>query len=141
MADRTKASRLATVTKMQIRRICWLESNGAAATPPVAAKAPPSGAGSGVYDARSGLHFPQGFIIFRTYKGQDYRATASDGEWHLEGHLPSYPTLSALSSAIGAKTENAWLGWRFIANDGQAKFVAVLREGEQMPKHPEPRLI
>lgn len=117
-----------------------------AASPPPAAAAtvtrvPPTGAGSGVYDARSGLHFPQGFTIFRTYKGQDYKAAAIDGAWHLEGHLQPYVTLSALSSAIGAKTENAWLGWRFMANDGQAKFVAVLREGEQMPKHPEPRLI
>jgi hypothetical protein len=81
----------------------------------------------GYIDPRFGVRFPQGFKIFRTYKGSDYKATASNGRWDLEGHLTPFESLAALSAFIGAKTENAWMGWRFIDEAGEAHFVDDLR--------------
>jgi hypothetical protein len=90
----------------------------------------------GFIDKRFGIKFPQGLRIFRTYKGQDYRATASNGRWDLEGHMVAFDSLNALSAAVGAKTENAWFGWRYIGEDGLAHFVDELRQ----PKGVKPRV-
>jgi hypothetical protein len=81
----------------------------------------------GFFDVRSGVRFPQGFRIYRTFKGEDYTATASDGQWSLSGHLTPYDSVAALSAAIGAPTENAWFGWRYDGKDGKPQFINELR--------------
>ena len=82
----------------------------------------------GFLDARFGVRFKQGFKIFRTYKGKDYSAVASGGRWHLEGDLRPHESLAALSAAIGAGTENAWFGWRYInPATNKAEFISALR--------------
>lgn len=80
----------------------------------------------GFVDSRFGVRFPENFEIFRNYKGTDYRARASGGKWHLDGHNQLFESLSALSSAIGAQTENAWLGWKYI-DDGKIRAIANMR--------------
>lgn len=107
-----------------LRRLLTLHHKSAAIQPTIQA---PMESTPGFTDSRSGTVFPQGFKIFRTYKGKRYSATASQGKWDLEGHLIAYGSLSALSAAVGAKTENAWLGWKF-ERDGVARLINELRD-------------
>lgn len=88
----------------------------------------PSGLPDGFIDGRSGVKFPQGFQVFRVYKGQRYSARASNGKWDLEGHAKPYDSLAALSVAIGAKTESAWSNWRYMAKDGMPHIISDLRD-------------
>jgi hypothetical protein len=108
-------------------RILRVQGEPAAALVPFQTYYPNPNEQTGFIDSRFGVRFPQGFKIFRTYKGQDYRATASNGRWDLEGHVTPYESLAALSAAVGAKTENAWTGWRYMDEKGQAHFVDELR--------------
>ena len=52
----------------------------------------------GVYDARNGVHFPEGFEIFRNYKRREYKATARRGFWVREDTGERYSTLNRLNS-------------------------------------------
>src|SRR3954468_24687999 len=47
----------------------------------------------GFIDRRFGVIFPEGFQIFRNYKGKEYFATATDGSWRLDGHPSGYSSL------------------------------------------------
>ncbi len=86
-------------------------------------------AGEGVQDARNGVAFPEGFEIFRIYRGTQYRAVARDGEWLLMNDGQKYASVNALSSALGA-IENAWMGWRYKDPAGRILLINALR-----PKH------
>jgi hypothetical protein len=83
---------------------------------------------SGVMDRRFGVHFPEGFEIFRNYLGRDYRARASTGNWRLIGSNLRYPSLNELSRGIGAKVENAWMNWFYLDPSGQKRPVSSLRD-------------
>ena len=83
---------------------------------------------AGFRDLRYGVHFPQGFEIFRVYKGQEYRARATDGAWLLLNDGGHYETLNSLSQAVIDGNENAWMNWYFLAPDGQRKRIAKLRD-------------
>jgi hypothetical protein len=82
----------------------------------------------GFVDQRFGVYFKPGFCVFRTYKGQNHRASVIKGKWYLDQDPTAYTSLSALSAAIGAHTENAWVGWRYIAEDGKQHLISDLRD-------------
>ena len=84
--------------------------------------------GSGFRDRRYDVHFSEGFEIFRTYLGKDYRARATNGTWLLLNDGNRYDSLNELSRAIGAKTENAWFNWFFLAPGGEPKRVSDMRD-------------
>lgn len=81
----------------------------------------------GVRDARHGVDFDDGFLIFRSYLGTRYEATAGSGVWQFKNDQRSHPSLNALSKAIGAKTENAWRNWYFKDEIGTTRPVSDLR--------------
>ncbi len=83
--------------------------------------------GKGFRDDRYGVEFPEGFEIFRTYKGREYRATVKDGLWYRADINRVVASLNALSAQIGARTENAWMGWHY--KDGErTRPIADLRD-------------
>jgi hypothetical protein len=84
--------------------------------------------GVGFRDSRYGVEFPEGFEIFRTYLGKDYRARATAGCWMLLESGDLYPSLNELSRAIGAKTENAWVNWFYVDPNGDRVPVSTLRD-------------
>lgn len=89
---------------------------------------PPANSGGGVLDARSGVHFPEGFRIFRRYKGSEFTAVANGGQWRREDTGARYPTLNQLNSSIAAGTENVWNGnWKFKDRDSAIKSIDTLR--------------
>ncbi|CAN0511348.1 unnamed protein product, partial [Discosporangium mesarthrocarpum] len=86
----------------------------------------------GLRDRRFGVYFPEGFQIERTYRGQMYRAYIDKAHWCIEGISGQFSTLNELSRAIGTKTENAWVNWFFINEDGDRKPVSVLRDPKKI---------
>ena len=97
------------------------------ARPEPAASAAPV-AGGGVIDGRSGVHFPEGFRIFRRYKGGDFAAVATAGQWRREDTGKLYPTLNQLNGSIAAGAENVWNGnWKFQDTDSLIKPIGALR--------------
>jgi len=80
----------------------------------------------GYRDNRYGVEFPEGFGIFRTFKGQIRKAVAQDGGWMADNNRFA-SSLNMLSKHIGAPTENAWLGWQY--RDGErVRPIADLRD-------------
>ena len=83
--------------------------------------------GVGFRDARYGVEFPQGFEIFRVFKGKQYRAVADSGIWRQPDANRVARSLNVLSAQVGAPTENAWLGWHYL--DGKKERpIADLRD-------------
>jgi hypothetical protein len=89
----------------------------------------------GFRDPRFGIELAEGFEIFRTYLGTDYRATAKDGGWVLAHTGKSYPSFNQLSRAIGAKIENAWNNWYYAGADGKRQLITTLRQGDDSRSH------
>lgn len=82
----------------------------------------------GVYDSRNGVHFPRGFVAFRTYKRREYEAIAQDGAWLRKDTGDLYPTLNQLNASIAAGAENIWNGnWKYRAEDGAIRSINDLR--------------
>lgn len=81
----------------------------------------------GFRDSRFDISFPEGFEIFRTYKGTEFRAKATGSQWHLINTGASYNTLNQLSRATSGNIENAWRNWYFMGSDGQRHLVEGLR--------------
>lgn len=81
----------------------------------------------GFKDARFNVEFPEGFVIFRSYKGTQYRATAKNGELILENNQTTYASLNKLSRAVSGNVENAWRNWYFTGRDGQRHLIEGLR--------------
>lgn len=89
----------------------------------------PTQKSDGVYDTRNGVHFPEGFRIFRNYKRREYAAEARAGNWIREDTGSSYPTLNQLNSSIVAGMENVWNGnWKYRSSDGAIRSIAELRD-------------
>lgn len=85
---------------------------------------------SGFSDPRFGIELPEGFEIFRVYKGKEFRARAKDGKWELQGTGKSYPSLNQLSKkGVGTDTENAWQNWYYAGPDGKRVLISALRKG------------
>ena len=81
----------------------------------------------GFSDPRFGIDLPEGFEIFRTYKGTEYRARAIDGQWMLTNTGEKYPSLNQLSRATSGNVENAWNNWYYTGRDGKRRLVNELR--------------
>jgi len=81
----------------------------------------------GFRDSRYGIELADGFEIFRTYKGREYRAKATSGSWLLMNTGDLHPSVNQLSQAIGVKIENAWNNWWFRGPDGKRRRVDELR--------------
>lgn len=77
--------------------------------------------------ARFDIELPEGFEIFRTYKGTEYRANAIDGKWRLASTGKDFDTLNQLSRATSGNIENAWRNWNFRGKDGKTYKIEGLR--------------
>jgi hypothetical protein len=86
----------------------------------------------GIFDAKYGVTFREGFETFRTYLGSEYVAKVSNGRWLLSSDNKTYRSLNELSNAIGAKTENAWANWCFRNAHGERQVVSELRDPDQI---------
>lgn len=84
----------------------------------------------GFRDPRFGIELPEGFEIFRTYLGVEYRAKATGGKWQLKNTGILYPSLNQLSRAIGTSNENAWYNWYYLGSDGKRHLVTALRKND-----------
>ena len=82
----------------------------------------------GFRDTRYGVEVPEGFEIFRTYLGEDYRAKATGGRWLLTSTGDTYASLNELSRAIGATNENAWVNWFWRDPKGERVAIGTLRD-------------
>ena len=82
----------------------------------------------GVRDARNNVHFPRGFVAFRTYKRREYEAIAQDGAWLRKDTGDLYQTLNQLNVSIAAGAENIWNGnWKYRTEDGSIRSINDLR--------------
>jgi hypothetical protein len=81
----------------------------------------------GFRDSRFDITLPEGFEIFRNYKGTEYRAKAIAGRWVRQDTGASYPTVNQLSLATSGNTENAWRNWYFTGSDEQRHLIEKLR--------------
>src|SRR5438067_949202 len=77
----------------------------------------------GFSDPRFGIELPEGFEIFRVYKGTEFRAKAVDGKWLLMSTGEMYPSLNQLSRATSGNTENAWNNWYYLDKSGKRQLV------------------
>jgi hypothetical protein len=92
----------------------------------------PAPSGSGYIDERFGVSLPQGFRIFRNYKGRDYAAVAENGRWRREDNGERYSSLNGLSRSVGARTENAWRAWLYADDTGPPRSIGSLRNSERV---------
>ena len=84
--------------------------------------------GAGVVDRRNGVTFPEGFQIFRFYKGREYVAEAHGGSWRRSDDGSQFSTLNQLNHSIALGAENVWNGnWKYRTDDGSIKSIATLR--------------
>lgn len=81
----------------------------------------------GYKDPRFNVEMPEGFEIFRVYKGIEYRAKATQGQFELASTGQRYRSLNQLSKAVSGNIENAWRNWYFIGRDGKRHLVEGLR--------------
>jgi len=81
----------------------------------------------GFNDPRFDLILPEGFEIFRNYKGTEFRARATAGRWQLLNDEQFYPSLNQLSRATSGNIENAWRNWYFTGRDGKRYLIERLR--------------
>jgi hypothetical protein len=88
----------------------------------------------GFYAKRYDVRFADGFEIFRTFKGSDYRAKATHGAWLLLSSGERYQSLSDLSRAVGAKIENVWMNWFYSDNAGQRRPIADKRDQSKVSR-------
>jgi len=108
-----------------LRRILRVAEDAPATPEPIAS---PGANGVGLRDERNGINFPEGFEIYRNYKGTTYRARATGGKWLLLIDNCQYASLHKLSSAVVNGPENAWWAWRFQQPDGREGPIANLRD-------------
>lgn len=99
--------------------------------------------GPGFIDATYGIPFPEGFEIFRTYKGRPYAARVAGGRWILDDGIGggmagggAYDSLNQLSQAVIDGNENAWMFWFFVGPDGTKRRISELRDPARVQKRP-----
>jgi hypothetical protein len=88
----------------------------------------------GFRDPRYGVLFPEGFTIFRSYRGKNYSARVFNGKWVMPDREVQYDSLNSLNKAIGAGTENAWFSWNYVDSRGRRKKIGELRNPEEVRK-------
>lgn len=93
-----------------------------------------SAGGPGFTDQRYGIHFPEGFEIFRTYLGRDYSARVANGSWVLQGTGEAASSLNQLSALVGPQQENAWKNWKYRTASGVILHIAALRNPAQIQR-------
>ena len=82
----------------------------------------------GVYDGQNGVHFLEGFELFRNYKRREYKAIARRGVWIREDTGKQFSTLNQLNQSIVSGNENVWGGnWKYRTADGSFKPIDKLR--------------
>jgi hypothetical protein len=81
----------------------------------------------GFRETRFDITFPDGFEIYRRYKGTEYRARASGGLWRLDANGHAYGSINQLSRATSGNVENAWRNWNFTGKDGKSYKIEKLR--------------
>lgn len=124
-ADRSEEDVLRRVLSQRVKAIHATSQQTALPFP--AASAGPQQAG-GLYDRRSGVRFPEGFRIYRNYKGHDHEAKVVNGAWRLDEWPTAFDSLSKLNHQIGAKTENVWVSWNYDDERGVARKITELRD-------------
>jgi hypothetical protein len=77
-------------------------------------------------DPRHGVELKEGQQIFRTYKGKEYRATATDGYLIRMDNGVKCNSLNQLSRTIHDNVENAWNDWCVALKDGQRQLITGL---------------
>jgi hypothetical protein len=82
----------------------------------------------GYVDDRFGIQLPEGFEIFRIYKGREFRACATHGRWLLLNDNQTYPSLNKLSWAVVQGNENTWHNWKYKDLNGRENFIHALRD-------------
>lgn len=87
----------------------------------------------GFWDRRHGVHFPEGFEIFRIYKGQKFSAFARGGLWELPDGR-KLGSLNELSRTVISGIENAWANWNYRDEAGIARKVSELRNPSEVSK-------
>ena len=100
---------------------------GSRADIPAQSTAPAPGT-QGFSEPKHKLDLPEGFEIFRKFKGTLHHAHASRGGWKLAGQDALFSSLSELSTAVGAAAENAWRGWSCRRPDGSVVTIGELRD-------------
>jgi hypothetical protein len=88
----------------------------------------------GFHDPRFGVTVPNGFPIFRTYRGTEYAAQAIQGFWVLNVDGKGYGSLNELSRAIGIASENAWANWFFRDEKGRKRPLSDLRDPSKIAR-------
>src|SRR5262249_49237105 len=78
---------------------------------------------TGFRDVRYGVEVAEGFEIFRTFRGTDYRAKATGGKWLLMSTGDTRASLNELSRAIGANRANGSGHW--VYSDAQGVRIAI----------------
>jgi hypothetical protein len=79
-------------------------------------------------DPRHKVELKEGQQIFRTYKGKEYRATATDGYLVRTDNGVKFNSLNQLSRSIHDNVENAWNNWYVALRDGQRQLITGLRK-------------
>jgi hypothetical protein len=82
---------------------------------------------AGFIDPRNGVRFKEGFEIFRNYKGKNYMAIATKGNWKIKGANEYYSSLNQLSQSIIDGNENAWVNWNYKDKRGFTKKLVEYR--------------
>ena len=85
----------------------------------------------GYRDPRFNVFFPKGIEIFRNYKGVEYRAEATHGQWLLKNTGELLSSLNQLTNAVSDGNENAWVSWKFVTRTGEVKKISYLREFQE----------
>lgn len=89
---------------------------------------------SGYFEPKYNVKFAEGEEIFRTYKGKEYRARATQGAWLLINDKKLYPSLHKLSWSVVGGHENAWHNWKCKSHDGKAMFIHSLRPDDKVQR-------
>jgi hypothetical protein len=91
---------------------------------------PPPG---GFLDERSGVHFPEGTEIRRTFRGHPFTARAERGRWFVRASGKTYRSLHELTKSVNPDgTENAWLTWKY-----EDRVTHEFRYIDQLRKQPK----
>jgi hypothetical protein len=114
-----------------LRRILGFPTEDQPSAEPGPAASETSGGGSlsiGFRDARFGVEVPEGFQIFRVYKGMEYKAKAVAGQWLFMNTGDMHSSLNQLSYAVTHRPENAWTVWYYHDKRGKRRLMDTLRK-------------
>lgn len=81
----------------------------------------------GFTDSRNGLYFPEGFQVYRYYKGEIFEAMASQGYWVRLDTDQKFASLNQLNRTIAAGEENVWRNWKYEDDRGFERTIDSLR--------------